>query len=153
MTLEAPLSRSKRVNFILYIVACLAMALWFAYDGYISKSFIANHTDEQGKADSTLFINQKAPPFLLGGAVLFGICLFAVRGKKVVAEESELVVAGKERIPYDAIDRIDKTHFEKKGFFTVVYKEADGREVRRKLSDRNYDNLKPILDHLIAKIT
>lgn len=152
MTLEAPLSRSKRINFILYIVVCVAMALWFAYDGYISRGFIAKHTNKQGKADSTLVINRKAPPFLLAGAALLGIWLFALRGRKVAAEENELVVAGRERIPYDAIDRIDKTYFEKKGFFTVVY-QKDGREIERKLSDRDYDNLAPILDHLIAKIT
>jgi hypothetical protein len=152
MTLEAPLSRSRRTNFIIYIVACVAMAAWFAYDGYINKSFIAEHTDEQGKADITLVFNQKAPPFLLGGAALFGICLAAVRGKKLVAEENELVVSARERIPYDAIQRIDKTHFESKGFFTIIYKK-DGREVSRTLSDRHWDRLGPILDHLITKIT
>ncbi len=152
MTLEAPLSRSRRITLVFYIAACVAMALWFAYDGYINKSFIAGHTNEQGKADSTLVINQKAPPFLLAGAALIGIWLFAIRGKKVIAEENELVVAGKERISYDAIDRIDKTYFEKKGSFTIVYKK-DGREIECKLSDRDYDNLGPILDHLIAKIT
>ena len=85
-------------------------------------------------------------------AALFGFGLWRIRGRKVVAEDNELVVAGKERIPYDAIDRIDKTYFEKKGFFTIVYNK-DGREVQRRLSDRDYDSLKPILDHLIAKIT
>ena len=50
MTLEAPLSRSRRITFVFYIAACVAMALWFAYDGYINRSFIAEHTNEQGKA-------------------------------------------------------------------------------------------------------
>jgi hypothetical protein len=152
MTLEAPLSRSRRTNFIIYIVACVAMAAWFAYDGYISKSFITAHTDEQGNPDSTLVFNQKAPPFLLGGAVFFGVCLFAVRGRKLIADENELILSAKETIPYDAIERIDKTHFESKGFFVITYKK-DGREVNRRLSDRHWDRLGPILDHLIAKIT
>ncbi|OHB67670.1 MAG: hypothetical protein A2Y77_01995 [Planctomycetes bacterium RBG_13_62_9] len=152
MTLEAPLSRSRRTSFIIYIVACVAMAAWFAYDGYINESFIAEHTGEQGNPDSTLVFNQKAPPFLLGGAALFGICLAAMRGRKLAAEENELVISARERIPYDAIERIDKTHFESKGFFTITYKK-DGREVDRKLSDRRWDRLGPLLDHLIAKIT
>jgi len=62
-------------------------------------------------------------------------------------------VAGKVRIPYDAIESIDKTHFDDKGFFTIIYKENSGPEVRRKLSDRQYDNLEVVLDHLVAKIT
>jgi hypothetical protein len=152
MTLEAPLSRHTRTNFIIYTAACVLLGLWFAYDGYINKSFIEEHTDEQGNPNGVLVFNQKSPPFLFVGAALFTGYFLAIRGRKVVAGENELVIAGKETIPYDAIERIDKTHFEKKGFFTITYKK-DGREVDRKLNDRTYDNLGPILDHLIAKIT
>jgi hypothetical protein len=152
MAIEAPLSRHKRNDFILYIVACLAAAAWFAYDGYISTSFRQEHTDEQGKPDSALVINRQAPPFLVGGAVLLGAYFWAIKGRKVVAAETELVIAGREKIPYDAIEQIDKTHFEKKGVFTITYKK-DGRLVSRKLTDRQYGPLAPILDHLIAKIT
>jgi hypothetical protein len=152
MTIEAPLSRTTRTNFIIYIVACLAMALWFGYDGYFNQSFIAKHADDQGNPNSTLVFNRKAPPFLLGGAVLLGVYFYLIRGRKIAAGEDELVIAGKEKIPYDAIEQIDKTYFERRGFFTITYK-RDGREVERKLSDRNYDNLGPLLDHLIAKIS
>lgn len=152
MTIEAPLSRSTRTTFIIYIVACLAMAAWFGYDGYLNKSFIAAHTDEQGNANGTLAFNQKSPPFLLGAAIVFAAYYFVIRSRKIVANESELIVCNKEKIPYDAIERIDKTHFERKGFFTLIYKK-DGRETSRRFSDRNYDNLGPVLDHLIAQIT
>jgi hypothetical protein len=153
MALDAPLSKRKRNSFLIYAVACVAGALWFGYDGYLNQEFIKKHTDEQGKPNGTLIVNQKAPPVLVGCAVLFGVYVYAIRNRKVMAGENELVMAGRERIPYDAIDRIDKTYFEKKGFFTIVYKKADGREVHRKLNDRDYDNLGPLLDHLIAKIT
>ena len=152
MTIEAPLSRTTRTNFIIYIVACLVMALWFGYDGYFNQSFITKHTDDQGNPNSTLVFNRKAPPFLLGGAVLLGVYFYLIRGKRIVAGEDELVIAGKETISYDAIEQINKTYFERRGFFTITYK-RDGREVQRKLSDRNYDNLGPVLDHLIAKIS
>lgn len=102
--------------------------------------------------DETMLFNQIAPLFFVAGAVILAVRFWLSKDVKLVAGENELIVAGRERIPYDAIDRIDKTYFEKKGFFTVVYKK-DGREVHRKLSDRDYDNLSPILDHLIAKIT
>lgn len=153
MAIEAPLSRYKRNNFYIYIGACLVAALWFAYDGYLNKSFIAEHTDEQGRPNSTLAFNQKSPPFFVAGALLLGGYLCVIRGKKVVAGDDALVIAGKQKIPYDAIESIDKTHFEKKGVFTITYKSEQGGQVRRTLSDREYDNLGPVLDHLIARIS
>jgi hypothetical protein len=103
--------------------------------------------------DETMLFNRIAPLFFVAGAALLAVWFWLHKDIKLVADENELIVAGKERISYDAIDRIDKTYFEKRGFFTVVYKKADGREVHRKLNDRDYDNLTAILDHLIAKIT
>ncbi len=105
------------------------------------------------RPDETMLFNRISPIFFVLGAGALAVRFWLRKDIKLVADENELVVAGRERIPYDAIDRIDRTYFEKKGFFTVVYKRQDGREVHRKLSDRDYDNLAPILDHLIAKIT
>lgn len=153
MAIEAPLSRYKRTNFKIYIVVCLVLAAWFAYDGYISESFIQEHSDEEGNPNAILVLNQKAPPVLVGVAVLIGACFFVVRGRKLVADEKELIIAGRKRIPYDAIEAIDKTHFEQKGFFTIVYRNAGGAELRHRVSDRQYDNLGPVLDHLVAQIT
>lgn len=153
MVIEAPLSKYKRNSFKIYIAICLIMGAWFAYDGYLNQGFIDKHTNEEGEADTDLLINRVAPPFFAGGAVLLGLWLYAVRGRKVVAEENELVVAATKKIPYDAIESIDKTHFEDKGVFTITYKRDTGAEAKYKLSDRQYDNLKAILDLLIAKIT
>ena len=153
MVIEAPLSKYRRNNAFIYIAVCLAGAAWFAYDGYLSESFRQEHTDEQGVADLTMLFNRYSPPVLLLMAVGLGAHFYAVRGRKVVAEDDALVIAGKERIPYDSIEKIDKTHFEKKGFFTFTYTTGAGRSVRRKLIDREYDNLGPILDHLVEQIT
>lgn len=153
MAIEAPLSRYKRNNFKLYILVCLVLGGWFAYDGYISKSFIAEHTDEQGNADGILVLNRKAPPVFAALAVFIGAYFYVVKDRKVVADDKELVVAGKTRIPYDAIEAIDKTHFEQKGAFTIVYKNPGGGESRHRLTDRQYDNLGLILEHLVAQIT
>ena len=153
MAIEAPISKYKKANLKIYIILCIAVAAWFAYDGYINKNFIEKHTDENGKPNSTLIFNQKAPPFFAGAAVLFGVYLFVVKNKKLIADENELVFSDKDKIPYDSIQSINKTYFEKKGFFVITHKDERGKEINRKLSDRNYDNLAPILDHLIAKIT
>jgi hypothetical protein len=153
MAIEAPLSKYKRNNFKIYIVVCLVAAAWFAYDGYLNKGFIGKHTDAQGNADFDLVFNRVAPPFLLAGAALFGVHFYAIKGRKLVADDEVLVVPGKETIPYGAIEKIDKTHFARKGFFTLTYKQGDGREAQRTLSDRQYDNLAAVLDHLVTKIT
>jgi len=153
MAIEVPLSKYKRTNFKIYIVVCLVLGAWFAYDGYLNRSFIDEHTDEQGHPNGVLEFNRKSPPVFVGLAVAIGAWFYAVRGRKLVADEKELVIAGRKRIPYDAIEAIDKTHFEEKGFFTIVYKDPGGAEVRHRLSDRQYDNLGPILDHLVAQIT
>jgi hypothetical protein len=153
MVIEAPLSKFKKNNFKIGIAICVGLAIWFAYDGYYNEGFKAKHTGEDGMPDSTLTFNQKSPPFLIGAAMLLGAYLFAIRNKKVIADETELVISDKEKIPYDSIEKIDKTGFDSKGHFTITYKDEAGGEVNRKISDRTYDNLTAILEHLVAKIS
>lgn len=153
MAIEAPLGKSKRTNFKIYIAICIGLAIWFGYDGYFNEEFIEKHKDAEGSPDSTLVFNQKSPPFFIGAAALLGVYLYAVRNKKLIAGENELVINDKEKISYDSIQKIDKTHFGSKGFFIVTYKNKDGGEVNRKISDRTYDNLAAVLDELVAKIS
>ena len=37
MAIEAPMSKYRRTNFIIYIAVSLGVAVVFAYDGYLSK--------------------------------------------------------------------------------------------------------------------
>ena len=162
MAIEAPLSKFKKTNFKIYIVVCIAAAVIFAYDGYLSKykwsmryNFYKEHVlDNDGKPTSTMNFNRKSPPFFIGAAALLSLYLFAVRNKKIIADENELIISDKERIPYDSIHKIDKTHFDPtKGYFTVTYKNKGGSEVNCKISSRTYDNLAAVLDELVAKIS
>ena len=153
MPIEAPISKYKKTNLLIYIILCIALAAWFAYDGHINKNFIEKNTDENGKPNSTLIFNQKSPPFFAGAAVLFGVYLFIIKNKKLVTGENELVFSDKDKIPYDSIQSINKTYFEKKGFFVIIHKDEHGKEINRKISERNYDNLAAVLDHLVAKIS
>lgn len=153
MAIEAPISKYKKTNLKIYIILCIAVAAWFAYDGYINKDFIQKNTNDNGMPNSTLVFNQKAPPFFAAAAVLFGVYLFIVKNKKLIADENELVFSEKEKIPYDSIQSINKTYFDKKGFFVITHKDEHGKEINRKISERNYDNLSAILDHLVAKIS
>ncbi len=152
MAIEAPLSKYKKNNFRIGIVILVGLAIWFAYDGYRSEEFIKKHTDQNGKPDSTLVFNRKAPPYLVGAAVLLGVYLFVIKDKKVVADESSLIV-GKRQIAYDSIEKIDKTHFDSKGYFVITYKDYQGVDTNLTLSDRIYDNLSAVLDELVAKIS
>ena len=153
MAIEAPLSKHKKNNFKIGIAICIGLAIWFAYDGYFNETFIEKHKDADGNPDSTLAFNQKSPPFFIGAAVLLGVYLLAVRNKKVITDEKELIIDDKERISYDSIQKINKTHFGSKGYFIITYKNKNGGEVNRKLSDRTYDNLTAVLDELVTKIT
>jgi len=138
---------------VIITLLCLAASAWFAYDGYLNEEFKKKHTDEDGTPDSTLVFNQKAPPLGVGIAVLLGAYLLTIRGKKLVADENELIVSSAERIAYDAMRKIDKTHFDSKGFFVLTYKDEGGKEIERKISSRKYDNLAAVLDYLVEKIS
>jgi hypothetical protein len=153
MAIVAPLSRYKRNSLLIAIVALTVFGCWCIYDAHFNESFIAKYTGEDGRPESELVFNLYAPPFLFGLALLAGINLFLIRNRQVVAADTQLIVNGKLNIPYDAIEQIDKTHFEKKGFFVLTYQQEGGREATVRLDDRKYDNLPAILDHLVAQIT
>jgi len=152
MAIEAPISKFKKTNLKIYIAICIGLAIWFGYDGYFNEKFREKHTDTNGIPDSTLLFNQKSPLFFIGAAVLLGAYLFGMRNKKVIADENSLII-GKQSITYDLIERINKTYFGSKGYFVITYKDQQGNEAQLKLSDKKYDNLAPILDELIAKIS
>lgn len=153
MAIEAPISRFKKTNLKIYIAVCIGLVIWCVYDAYFNEKFKEKYTDADGNPQGWLVVNRKAPLYLIGAAVLFGAYLFAIRDKKLLADENELIISDKIRISYDSIQQIDKTYFEKKGFFVVTYKNKGGREVKRKLNNRTYDNLSAVLEHLVAKIS
>lgn len=149
--IEAPISTYSRNSLIIGMVVLVGFGVYCIYDGFYNESFIQEHT-EDGKPNITLLFNQKAPPYLFVLAGLLGVRLFLIRKRRIVADETGLVINDKIRIPYDAIEQIDKTHFDKKGFFDVTYTQ-EGRQHSRRLDGRKYDNITPILDHLVDQIT
>jgi len=160
MAIEAPLSKYKKSNFKIAIALCGLFAVIFAYDGYLSKyqwslrrSFYEKHVKE-GQPDDTMTFNRKAPFFLVAVVVLLTGWYSALRNRKLLADENELIINNKERISYDSIQKINKTHFDPvRGYFIVTYKNKDGSEINRKISSKTYDNLAAVLDELVAKIS
>jgi len=159
MAIEAPYSKHNKTNFKIGFVLCIVAAIIYAYDGYLSKyewslrrSFYEEHVKD-GKPDFDMVFNQKSPFVFVALAAVLTAWFRARRNKKLLADENELVISAKEKISYDSIQQINKTYFDKKGFFVITYKDKDGKEVRRKLNDRTYDNLAAILEHLVAKIS
>ena len=159
MAIEAPIGKYKKNNLKIYIAVCVVFAVFFGYDGYLSKyewshrrGFYEKHIKD-GQPDDTMIFNQKAPIFLGAAVVALGIWLWMIKNKKLIAGENELIVSDKKKIPYGSMEKIDKTFFEKKGFFVITYKDENGSEVDLKLSDRTYDNLAAVLGHIVAKIS
>lgn len=160
MAIEAPISKYKKTNFKIYIAACIIFAVVFAYDGYLSKyewsrrrSFHEKHIKD-GRPDATMIFNQITPILLAAAAIGLGARLWALKDKKLVADESELMISNREKISYDSIQKIEKTHFDPtRGYFIVTYKNKEGNEVNRKISSKTYDNLAAILEKLVAKIS
>ena len=150
MAIEAPLSSYKKKNILIIAAVLIGVGGWFAYDEYKNPDFIKKHTVD-GIADSTLNFNRKAPPFMIGVGILLGIYFVVIKGKKIVADENELI-AGSTTVSYDSIEKINKTHFDKKGFFIVTYSQG-GQNKELKLSDRTYDNLGAVLDQIVSKIS
>ncbi len=152
MAIEAPFSKHRKRTFLIWASVCVLFAAWFAYDGFVNKSFIDKHTKDN-KPDSDLVFNRKAPPFLIGIAAVLGGWLFVKAKRRIFVDENNLVIDGRETIACDSIQKIDKTNFESRGYFVVTYKNTAGAEVNRRISDASYDNLGPVLDHLVAKIS
>jgi hypothetical protein len=153
MAIEAPLSRYKKNNLKIYIIACVVIAGWSIYDGYFNKKFIDEHMTPDGQAQGWLVVNRHAPYYLGGAAVVLAAYFWAIRDRKLVADENELRINGDETIKYDAIEAIDKTHFAAKGYFVITYKDERGKTVSKELNDRNYDHLAAVLDYLVTKIS
>ncbi|MBM4102742.1 MAG: hypothetical protein FJ263_01650 [Planctomycetes bacterium] len=151
MSIEAPLSKYRKHNLLLIAAMLAGMAVWFWYDGYYSQKFIKDHTNPDGTPNSTLVFNRKSPPYMLIAAAIIGVRFWMIKGKKIVAGDKELTYE-KLIIPYDRIDSIDKTYFDKKGFFVIHYRDDNQQVQQLKLSDRGYDNLPAVLDHLTAKL-
>ncbi len=153
MAVEAFYSKYKKQNFIIGIVLLLAFGSYCVYDGYFSDKFKEKHTTIEGKPDSTLAFNRKAPVFLLSGAVALAVWFLAVKNRKITADSDGIIIDGKEKLTYQSIVKIDKTYFESKDYFVITYKDESGREAECRLSGRNYDNLDAILNELVAKIS
>jgi len=152
MALIAPSSKYKKNTYLVWVVLCAGFAAYCIYDAHYNEGFIKKHSPD-GKPDSTMMFNLKAPYVLFPLAALLGVWMLVVSKRKITAEETALVIDGKINIAYDSIEKIDKTVFDSKGRFIITYKDAGGKETSRVISDKDYDNLPAILEHLVAKIS
>jgi hypothetical protein len=151
MSIEAHLSKYKKHNMLIMAVIFIVAGGWFYYDGYHNPTFIKKHTID-GQPDDTLKIHLYGFPFLFAAGAVTLIRFWMIKDKKVVVDDQGLHCE-KTTILYDRIDSIDKTHFDSKGFFVIHYKDDQQQVVKLKLSDRLYDNLPAVLDHLVSKMT
>jgi hypothetical protein len=153
MAVEAPISKFKKNNIKICIAVCTGLVIWCVYDAYFNTEFIDKYTDADGNPTGWLVINKAAPPFLIVAAGVFAVYLYYLKDKRLIADENELVIQDKKRIPYGSIQQINKTYFDKKGFFHITYEDNKGSPTKLMLSDRKYDNLEAVLEQLVRKIT
>lgn len=158
MSVEAKASKYSLKTLKIYIFAAALAAVVFGYDGYCSKYEWSKRTEFHNKhvvdgvADATMSFNYYAPPALLILAGWFAFQLVIKGKKKVVAGDADMDICG-EVISYDSIEKIDKTHFDSKGYFVFTYKNEKDVEQQVKLSDRDYDGLNGVLDKIVEKIS
>ncbi len=152
MSVSATYSKHKLGNYRIAVIALVALSIWCAYDGYYNQDFIEKHTTEEGKADDTLIFCQKFPFLGIPAALAAGGAFFYFRKKELTADEQALVLSSGKQIDYDKIQEIDHTDFEKKGKFQIKYAENESEKFIT-LSDKKWDNLNGILEHLISKIS
>lgn len=156
MAVEAPYSKFKLQNLMIYMAICVGMSVWFVYDGYFNETFIEKHTKVDEVAgeypDKTLVAHQKGPFILMAMAAGLAVRWAMVRKFKITSDDAN-VVFGSRTIKLDSIEKIDKTYFASKGHFTIFYKDAKEGECKLKLSNKVYDGLDVLLDHIVAKMT
>ena len=151
MAIEASGSKSGRNNNLIIALACLALAGWFAYDGWLGGYREKELAKNDNKPTPNLIFNQYVGPIGLGAFALF--CLYVAAKSsslRIVAGEKELLVNGKRTIAYDAIRYIDQRKFAQGGVFGVGYLE-NGQTKEVKFSSRKYDNLQALLEELVKQ--
>ncbi len=153
MAIEAPYSKYRRQNCVIIALILVILSGWCAYDGYMNDKWIEEHTNEDGGPQPYLTFNRQCPFYAIPAAVLVMGFWFVVRNKKIIGDENELIISENEKIPYDSIEKIDKTHFDSKGYFTITYKDSQGTEVDKTISYKAYDGLKGLLEHIVEKIS
>ena len=113
----APISKFKKQNALVLVAVFIIAGIWFAKDGYYNEKFMREHSSEDGIPDQTLVFNQKSPPFFAAGALAMLGYFFATKSRRLIADDDKLSINAKINIPYDKIEKIDKTYFDNKGYF------------------------------------
>jgi hypothetical protein len=160
MSIQAPLSKYKKHNMLITMVILLGIAATLGYDGYLSQyewskryDFYKEHViNNNGVPDGDMTLNRYGAIVLLAFGLYNGFNYWKAKDKKIIADERGLVYEGL-TIAYQQIDSIDKTFFSSKGYFVIHYKDDQQQTKTLKLSDRQYDNMPAVLDHLVSKLT
>lgn len=150
MAVEASASRFNRNNGFIFAAVCIAAALWFGYDGWFGSYRDTELEGNDGKPTVNLMFNMYVPIPLAAGAGYFLVTSLLSASRKLVADESGLVINDKKTVRYAEMKSIDKRHFDKEGHFTIEYEQA-GKVERLKLSDRKWDNLGLLLDEVVKQ--
>lgn len=151
MLVEASGSKSGRTNNLVVVGVCLAMAGWFAYDGWLGEYRDEELAKNDGKPTANLKFNQVYGPITLGVIALIFLYLAAQASSRcLLADDQALRIDGKKSVAYDSVRFIDQRKFAKEGTFIVGYSDQ-GQDKEIKFSTRRYDNLENLLTELVKQ--
>ena len=127
-----------------------ARSLWFGYDGWFGEYQDTELEKNEGQPTVNLLVNRYAPIPLALIALYSLITGLKVTSKRIIADDHGLTIDDGKIIPYSDMRKIDKTNFDKAGYFLIEYEEAETTQ-QLKISDRQYNNLGLILDEIIRQ--
>jgi hypothetical protein len=130
-----------------YLMALLlvGMGAWFAYDGWVkypaeNRAFLDSHPLSEAPHQPLDLLLQRGLGFALPplGILLLAWALYNSRGQYKL-EGNTLEVPGHPPVPLDAITKIDKTLWDRKGVAYLDYALASGQKGRLRLDDFVYE--------------
>ena len=152
-------SLEYRVKRYLIVVMLLAMAGWFAYDGWVGypkknrEALIANPGSKPPESDLSIFLQKMLAITLpVAAAGVLAWTLYNSRGVYRLREKT-LHVPGHPPVPLDAIRAIDQSKWDRKGIAYIDY-EVQGKRGRLKLDDYMYQRepTDQIHDRILATV-
>lgn len=60
MAIEAPYSKYRKQNCLIFIIVFIVLSAWCVYDGYLNDEWITEHTNEDGTPQPYLTFNRQA---------------------------------------------------------------------------------------------
>ena len=161
MQIKAATNPGYMIRLVVVTVITLIGGLWFSYDGFIGyphQQKVAleyvqfqedgrvdqwpEHAKSQGwavtpqmpKSNSDIWLQRLLGGVALSIGIVFGLASLRSMGRHVACDEEGISNKVYPKVPFDAITKLDKSRWQKKGIVVVQF-ELDGKSGRMVLDD------------------